>query len=123
MAKEKKVSSHLLKAFLWSLQGLRAALKNEVAFRQELFCFVVLFPIGLFLGRTATEKVLLTGALFLVLIIELVNSSMETTLDRISREHHPLSGRAKDMGSAAVFIAIINALAVWGIILFDIFVR
>ncbi len=110
---------HIFKALKWSTQGLLSALKNELAFRQEFCCFVVLFPLGLYLGRTGTEKILLSGALLLVLLTELLNSAIESAVDRISEEHHPLSGRAKDMGSAAVFISLINVLIVWGILLFD----
>ncbi|MCL7487745.1 MAG: diacylglycerol kinase [Desulfobulbaceae bacterium] len=114
-------SWHIYKAFCWSLKGLHSAFKNEVAFRQEFFCFLVLFPLGLYLGRTATEKVLLTSSLLLVLIIELLNSSIEAAVDRTGEEIHPLAGRAKDMGSAAVCIALANAALVWGILLYAMF--
>ena len=113
-------STHIFKAFYWSAKGLHAAFKHEIAFRQEFFCFVLLFPLGLYLGRTTIEQILLSSSLLIVLIIELLNSSIEASVDRISEAPHPLSGRAKDMGSAAVFIALLNVLTVWGIILFDI---
>jgi len=111
---------HIFKALKWSLKGLQSALKNDLAFRQELICLAVLFPLGIYLGRTASEKTLLVTALLLVLLTELLNSAIESVVDRISEEQHPLSGRAKDLGSAAVFIALLNVVVVWGIILFDI---
>ncbi|HER62987.1 MAG TPA: diacylglycerol kinase [Desulfobacteraceae bacterium] len=114
-------SMHIFRAFNWSLKGLYSAFRNEIAFRQEVYCFVVLFPLGLYLGRTATEKIALAGCLLLVLITELLNSSIEAAVDRMGDEIHPLAGRAKDMGSAAVFIALANVALVWGILLYDMF--
>ena len=115
-----KSTPHIFKAFYWSMKGIHAAFKHEVSFRQESFCFMILVPLGLLIGRTAVEKTFLTSVLLIVLITELVNSAIEITLDRISEENHPLTGRAKDMGSAAVFFALDNAIAVWIIILYDI---
>jgi diacylglycerol kinase (ATP) len=100
-----------------SLRGLAAAWRHEVAFRLEILGLVVAAPVALFLGKTHIERALLIGSLLLVLIVELVNSALEATLDRISLEDHPLIGRAKDMGSAAVFVALLNAAAVWLLIL------
>jgi diacylglycerol kinase (ATP) len=100
-----------------SLRGLGAAWRHEVAFRLEVLGGVVLVPVGFFLGQTAVERALLIGSLLLVLLVELVNSALEATLDRISLEDHPLIGRAKDIGSAAVFLALLNAAAVWLLIL------
>lgn len=108
---------HVLKAFGYSMKGLRAALKYEEAFRLELIALVVMLPLALLLGQTAVERVLLIGSLFLVLIVELINSAVEAVVDRIGIEHHKLSGRAKDIGSAAVFMALLNVGVVWGLIL------
>jgi diacylglycerol kinase (ATP) len=100
-----------------SLRGLAAAWRHEVAFRLEVVAFVLLCPAGLYLGESNVERTLLVGSLLLVLLVELVNSALEATLDRISLEDHPLTGRAKDIGSAAVFMALVNAAAVWLLIL------
>jgi diacylglycerol kinase (ATP) len=100
-----------------SLRGLAAAWRHEVAFRLEVVAFLLLLPLGLYLGRTPVERALLTGSLLLVLLVELLNSALEATLDRISLEDHPLIGRAKDIASAAVFLALVNAAAVWLLIL------
>lgn len=106
---------HLVNAFFYSLAGLGFAL-SETAFRQELVLFALLAPVGIWLGQTPAEKALLVGSLLLVLAVELINSAIEAAIDRLSSEPHPLSGRAKDMGSAAVFIAIINVIVVWLVI-------
>jgi diacylglycerol kinase (ATP) len=100
-----------------SLRGLAAAWRHEVAFRLEVVAFLLLLPLGLYLGRTPVERALLTGSLLLVLLVVLLNSALEATLDRISLEDHPLIGRAKDIASAAVFLALVNAAAVWLLIL------
>jgi diacylglycerol kinase (ATP) len=94
-------------------QGLAAAWHHEVAFRLEVLAFVVLLPFVFLYGRTAVERALLLGSLLLVLIVELLNSALEATLDRISLEEHPLIGRAKDVSSAAVGLALVNAAAIW----------
>ena len=109
----------IINAFGFSLLGLQAAFKNESAFRQELALCVILIPASFWLGQTAVERVLLIGALLLVLIIELINSAIEAIVDRIGSEHHELSGRAKDIGSAAVLISLINSTIIWGLILLD----
>ncbi len=106
---------HLIKAFSYSLAGLRFALA-EMAFRQELALFAILAPVGIWLGQTPAEKALLVGCLLLVLVVELINSAIEAAIDRFSSDHHPLSGQAKDMGSAAVFVAIINVILIWLVI-------
>lgn len=106
---------HLIKALCYSLAGLRFAL-TEMAFRQELVLFTILAPLGIWLGKTTADKVLLVSSLLLVLMVELINSAIEAAIDRLSSDHHPLSGRAKDMGSAAVFIAIMNVIGVWVVI-------
>jgi diacylglycerol kinase (ATP) len=101
----------------YSYEGLAAAFRNEDAFRQEVFAACVLIPLALWLGNSGTERALMSCSVFLVLIVELLNSSLEATVDRISLEHHPLAKRAKDIGSAAVMIALTNALLVWALIL------
>jgi len=109
----------IVRAGSYSMSGLRAALKKEAAFRQEVVLFVVLAPLGLWLGRTGIERALLVGSLLIVLIVELLNSAIEAVVDRVSKKHHKLSGRAKDMGSAAVYIALLQVLLVWALILAD----
>lgn len=102
----------------YSLKGLQATFKGEEAFRIEIFIAVFLLPLGLYLGDTATEKVLLAGSVFVVLIVEILNSAIENVVDRFGSELHPLAGRAKDQGSAAVFLSLLLLLLVWGLILF-----
>lgn len=97
----------------YSFKGLRAAFAGEEAFRQELLLVAILTPAGLWLGRSAVERALLVGSLLLLLIVELLNSAVEAAIDRIGPERHELSGRAKDMGSAAVFLALVLTGAVW----------
>jgi diacylglycerol kinase (ATP) len=94
------------------------ALENDAVLRPEIAAAAVLFPLGLYLGKTVVERALLVGSVLLVLIIELVNSAIETALDRVSLEDHPLAKRAKDIASAAVGLAIANAALVWALILF-----
>ena len=96
-----------------ALQGLAAAWRHEIPFRMEVVALAVLFPVSFWLGKTAVERALLIGSLLLVLIVELLNSALEATLDRVSLEHHPLIGRAKDIASAAVGLSLVNAAAVW----------
>lgn len=108
----------LIKATGFSIQGLKAAFKHESAIRQELFMILILGPVALLSNTTAVEKSLLLMTIFLILIIELINSAIEAVVDRIGPEMHELSGRAKDIGSAAVLIALILAILVWGIIFF-----
>lgn len=108
----------LIKAFIYSFKGLKAAFINEAAFRQEVLLSIILIPIGLWFGENGLERALLTGSILLVMIVELINSGIEAVVDRISDEHHELSGRAKDVGSAAVLIALVNVLVVWVLVLF-----
>ncbi len=108
-----KEIQRLIRAGGYSIAGLKAAFDNEAAFRLETWLFGILAPLGLWLGDNALERALLVGSLFLVLIVEVINSSIEAAIDRIGTEHHTLSGRAKDMGSAAVFLALINAVLIW----------
>jgi len=105
--------SRIWHATRYSANGLRAAFANEEAFRQELLIALVMTPAGLWLGRSAVERALLVGTLLLTLIVELLNSAVEAAIDRIGLERHELSGRAKDMGSAAVFLALVLTAAVW----------
>jgi len=103
----------------YSLLGLIAAYKNEAAFRQELWLTIVLAPVAIYLGNSGIERALLVGSLILVLIVELLNSAIEAVVDRVGSEHHELSGRAKDIGSAAVMLALLNMLAIWGFLLWQ----
>ncbi len=107
----------ILLATRWSLQGLRWAWLYESSFRLEVCLFAVLGPLGLWLGHTPIERVLLVGSGLLVLSIELLNSAIEAVIERFGAEHHELSGRAKDMGSAAVFVLMLNVLLTWALIL------
>jgi diacylglycerol kinase (ATP) len=109
--------ARIVRATRYSLAGLRAAIANEAAFRQELALFVVLAPLGLWLGRDGVERTLLLASLMLVLIVELLNSAIETLVNRIGSEHHELSGICKDIASAAVFVALIQVPIVWALIL------
>ena len=106
----------LINATFFSLAGLRAAWQHEAAFREELILIAVLVPTSFWLGNNAIEYVLLIGSLMIVLIAELLNSALEAVVDRISAENHELSRRAKDMGSAAVFVALVLCGISWGII-------
>lgn len=104
-------------AFINSLAGFRATWKHEEAFRQECWLSLVGVPLGLWLGHTGIERALLVGVLLNVLIVELLNTAVEATVDRIGLERHELSGRAKDIGSAAVFLSLALAGAVWLLVL------
>jgi len=106
----------IVNATFFSLAGLRAAWHSEAAFRQESLLCVVLVPAAFWLGETAVERSLLIGACLLVLIVELLNSGIETVVDRVGAEHHELSGKAKDLGSAAVLLSLVLLLVVWGLI-------
>ena len=109
--------SRILKATGYSFQGLKAAYIHEAAFRQEVWLAIILLPLGFWLGQSGVEKGLLVSVIFLVLLMELMNSAIEAVVDRIGSEHHELAGRAKDIGSAAVFISLLAVLTIWGIIL------
>jgi len=104
-------------AFVWSMQGLRATWLIESSFRLEVYLFVVLAPLALWLTPVGVERAILVGSMIIVLVIEVLNSAVEAVVDRWGKEHHELAGRAKDMGSAAVFLADMNVLACWGLIL------
>jgi diacylglycerol kinase (ATP) len=107
----------VFRALGYSLAGLKAALVHERAFRQEAVLFLILAPLGAWLGGSWIEKTLLVAVLFVVLIVELLNSAIETVVDRIGTEQNELSGRAKDIGSAAVFLSITLVILVWSWIL------
>jgi diacylglycerol kinase (ATP) len=109
----------IINATFFSLAGLRAAWRHESAFRQEVALCVVLIPAGVWLGHTAVERSLLIGSCLLVLIVELLNSGVEAVVDRVGEEPHRLSGRAKDLGSAAVFMSLALVLVVWGLIAWE----
>lgn len=111
--------TRVINAFGYSMKGIRAAITHESAFRQEAFLFVVMLPAAIWLGRNWLDYILLIGSLFLVLIVELLNSAIEAVVDRISDDYSELAGRAKDMGSAAVFITLANVMLVWGLIIFQ----
>ena len=107
----------MLNATHYSLSGLAAAARHEDAFRQELILVALLTPVALWLGDTGVERALMIGSLLLVLIVELLNSAVEATVDRISFESHRLAKRAKDIGSAAVMLSLVNAGVVWLLII------
>lgn len=109
----------IARAMIWSFKGLRAAWTHEASFRLEVYLSVVLFPAGLWFGQGAIEKSLLCGSLLLVLSAELLNSSIEAVVDKVSPEIHELAGRAKDMGSAAVFMLMLNVMLCWGLVLWQ----
>ena len=109
----------LINAFDYSMQGFKAAYKHEEAFRQEFFILILAIPLGLWCADNAIELILLIGSVLLLLVVELLNSAVEATVDRFGGEMHELSGRAKDMGSAAVFVASVITGMVWLLILFQ----
>ena len=104
-------------AFIWSMKGLRAGWRVEASFRLEVGLFVVLFPVGLWLGHGAVEKALLAGSLLPVLAAEMLNSAIDAVVDKLWPDQNEIAGRAKDMGSAAVFLLMVNMLVIWGVIL------
>lgn len=107
----------LYNATRYSLMGLAAAWRGETAFRQELILFAILAPLAVWLGENNIERALLVVPLFLVLLAELVNSAVEAAIDRIGPEIHPLSKRAKDLASAAVFVSLLSVVVVWALVL------
>ena len=113
----------MLLATRYSWQGLRAGWRTQAALRYELCFSLLAVPLALWLGRSAVERALLIGSWLLVVVVELINSAIETVVDRIGSDLHELSGRAKDLGSAAVFCSIILAAAVWLILCLDSWTR
>jgi diacylglycerol kinase (ATP) len=108
----------LLNATRYSLHGFASAFRHEDAFRQEVLLALVLIPLALYAPAPGLGKALMVAAVLLVLVVELINSSIEAVTDRVSLEDHVLSKRAKDMGSAAVMLSLINVPVVWGLVLF-----
>ena len=117
--KSKSGLKRIYSAFWYSLDGFRSAWKHEHAFRQEVSVFVVGSVIALLLRISAFEKLMLIGVLLLILIVELINSSIEAVVDRVSLERHPLSKNAKDFGSAAVLLTCLLAIAAWAVVLYN----
>lgn len=111
--KSKGGPARLISAARYSMQGLTAAFRHEAAFRQELLLVVILVPLALWISRSLIEAVMLIGVLILVLIVELLNSALEALADAITIEQHPLIGRAKDIGSAAVLLSLALVVLVW----------
>ncbi len=105
-------------AFFYSVDGLAAAFRHEDAFRQESLLALVLIPVALFLPASGVGKALMIASVLLVLVVELLNSAVEAVVDRISLENHHLAKRAKDIGSAAVLMSLVNVLVVWALVLF-----
>lgn len=107
----------LINAFGYSVEGFKAAFTHEDAFRQEVFLAIVLIPLAIYLGESSVEKALMIASVLLVLIVELLNSAVEAAVDHTSTDHHALAKRAKDIGSAAVFLALAIVAIVWGLML------
>ena len=124
MGNEKEsVIGHILRAVVYSWDGLKAAWTREMAFRIETIVIAVLLPIGMWICATAVERALLIGSSMLVLITELLNSAVENVVDRIGSEHHILSKHAKDLGSAAAAVSMLTAAIIWGLIFYERFFR
>ena len=111
----------IINAFGYSMKGLRAAFKHESAFRQETALLILLLPIAFLLGQNIVDYSILIGSLMLVIIVELLNSAVEAVVDRVGDEHHKLAGRAKDIGSAAVFVTLVNVVVIWSMYVFQYF--
>jgi diacylglycerol kinase (ATP) len=107
----------ILKAAGYSWAGLRSAWQSEPAFRQEVVLCILLAPLAIWLGDTSLERAVMVGSLFIVLIVELINSGLEAVVDRIGSEINPLSKTAKDVGSAAVLLSLLNVVVIWALIL------
>src|SRR5512145_1017831 len=103
----------LVNAFYYSMAGFKAAWINEEAFRQEVLVGIIVVPAGFFIGATGTQKAILIGSYLVIPLVELLNSAIEAIVDRIGTERHELSGRAKDIGSTAVFLSICTAVIMW----------
>ena len=110
----------LWNALGYSRDGLAAAWKNEAAFREEILLAAVTIPLALYLGRNGVDRALLIGSIILILIVEILNSGLEAVVDKASPEKHELAKRAKDMGSAAVLLSLINAAVVWACVLWPV---
>ncbi|MCG3462074.1 diacylglycerol kinase [Xenorhabdus bovienii] len=123
MANQSTGLIRIIKAAGYSAKGIRAAWQNEAAFRQEVIVAILAIIIAFSLDFGMFERLLLIGSVMLVVIVEILNSAIESVVDRIGSEYHELSGRAKDMGSAAVFLTMILALFIWGMILWSYFMH
>lgn len=106
----------IINAMFFSFAGIKTAWQNEAAFRQESLLCVVLIPAGVWLGQNAVERALLIGSCLIVLIVELLNTAVEFVVDRVGTDHHRLSGQAKDLGSAAVFMSLVLVVVIWVLI-------
>ena len=109
----------LVNAFYYSLAGFKAAWKNEEAFRQEIMVGIIVVPAGIFMGKTGIQRAILILSYLIIPLVELLNTAVEATVDRVGMEKHELSGRAKDLGSASVFLSICIAVIVWAFIAWD----
>jgi diacylglycerol kinase (ATP) len=109
--------TRLWNALGYSRDGIKAAWKNEAAFREEILLAAIAIPLAFFLGQTGVDRAILVGSILLILIVEILNSSIEAIVDKASPETHELAKRAKDMGSAAVLFSLINAAIIWGCVL------
>jgi len=108
----------VINAFFFSMDGIKACMRTEEAFRTEIYLSIIFIPLGLYLGHTPIEKILLVGSILIVFIVELLNTAVERAIDRISYDHHELSKESKDMGSAAVLFTLILMAMTWILILF-----
>ena len=115
--KGKQGLTRLINALGYSREGLAAAWQNEAAFREEALLALIAIPLGLYLGHSGVERALLVGSIVLILIVEILNSAVEAVVDKASPEKHELAKRAKDMGSAAVLLSLLNAAAIWACVL------
>ncbi len=118
--KGKKGLVRLWNALGYSRDGIAAAWKNEAAFREEILLAAVSIPLAIFLGKNGVDRALLIGSILLILIVEILNSALEAVVDKASPEKHELAKRAKDMGSAAVLLSLINAAAIWACVLWPV---
>ena len=116
---QQKGLQRTFKAFKYSVQGVKFAWRNEAAFREEIALFVILVPLAFYVGDNHIEQALMLAACFLVVIVELINSSIEAVVDRVGTEHHPLAGGAKDLGSAAVMLSLILLIITWTLMIFN----
>jgi len=116
---EPRGPKQIYRALKWSLAGLKATWTFEASFRLEVYLFIIFFPLGLWLGHGGVEKAILVGSLLLVLSAEILNSAIEVVVDKTTPEFHELAGRAKDMGSAAVFVLMVNVILCWTLVLWQ----
>ena len=109
--------TRLWNALGYSRDGIKAAWQNEAAFREEILLAAIAIPLAIFLGKTGVDRAMLIGSIILILIVEILNSSIEAIVDKASPETHELAKRAKDMGSAAVLFSLLNAAIIWACVL------